>query len=86
MRLIRQSLIETLLLSLTGGLLGLGAAFAATRVLIAFVSRGNAYIAMNPTPDPDRLLFTLGLSLLTGSSSDLRPAVACGAYRSSRQP
>ena len=45
-RIIRQSLIETFLLSLAGGLLGLAVAFAATRALIAFVSQGNAYIAM----------------------------------------
>jgi ABC-type antimicrobial peptide transport system permease subunit len=61
-RLIRQSLIETLLLSLTGGALGLGVAFAATRVLIAFVSQGSAYIAMDPTPDTTVMLFTLGLA------------------------
>jgi predicted permease len=75
-RLIRQSLIETLLLSLTGGVLGLGVAFAATRVLIAFVSQGNAYIAMDPTPDKTVMLFTLGLSLLTGVLFGLAPALA----------
>lgn len=75
-RIIRQSLIETLLLSLTGGVLGLGIAFAATRVLIGFVSQGNAYIAMDPTPDTTVLLFTLGLSLLTGILFGLAPALA----------
>jgi len=39
-RIVRQSLIETLLLSLVGGLLGLGIAYGATRALIAFVSQG----------------------------------------------
>jgi predicted permease len=75
-RLIRQSLIETLLLSLTGGALGLGVAFAATRVLIAFVSQGNDYIAMDPKPDTTVMLFTLGLSLLTGILFGLAPALA----------
>ncbi len=75
-RLIRQSLIETLLLSLAGGVLGLGIAFAATRVLIAFVSQGNAYIAMDPRPDTTVMLFTLGLSLLTGLLFGLAPALA----------
>ena len=74
-RIARQSLIETLLLSLTGGALGLGVAFAATRVLIGFVSQGNAYIAMNPTPDVDVILFTLGLALLTGLLFGLAPAI-----------
>lgn len=75
-RIIRQSMIETLLLSLAGGVLGLGLAFAATRVLIRFVSQGNAYIAMDPTPDTPVLLFTLGLSLITGVLFGLAPAIA----------
>jgi predicted permease len=75
-RIVRQSLIENLLLSLTGGVLGLGIAFAATRVLIGFVGQGNAYIAMDPTPDTTVMLFTLGLSLLTGILFGLAPALA----------
>jgi len=75
-RIVRQSLIETLLLSLTGGLLGLAIAFAATRALIAFVSRGNTWIALDPTPDASILLFTLGVSLLTGLLFGLAPALA----------
>jgi predicted permease len=75
-RIVCQSLIETLLLSLTGGVLGLGIAFAATRVLIGFVSQGNANVAMDPTPDTTVMLFTLGLSLLTGVLFGLAPALA----------
>jgi predicted permease len=74
-RIIRQSLIETFLLSLAGGLLGLAIAFAATRALIAFVSQGNAYIAMSPTPDAAVLLFTLSVSLLTGLLFGIAPAI-----------
>jgi len=74
-RIIRQCLIETFLLSLAGGLLGLGIAFAATRALITFVSQGSAYIAMSPTPDASVLLFTLGVSLLTGLLFGLAPAI-----------
>ena len=75
-RIVRQSLIETLLLSLIGGVLGLGLAFAATRVLIGFVSHGDAYIAMDPTPNTTVMLFTLALSLLTGILFGLAPALA----------
>ena len=74
-RIVRQSLIETLLLSLVGGLLGLGIAYGATRVLIAFVSQGAANVAMNPKPDLTVLLFTLGVSLLTGLLFGLAPAL-----------
>jgi predicted permease len=75
-RIMRQSLTETLVLSLAGGLLGLGIAFAATRALIAFVSRGAANVSMKATPDLPVLLFTLGVSLLTGIIFGLAPALA----------
>ncbi len=75
-RIARQSLIETLLLSMGGGLLGLAIAFAATRVLIAFVSQGSAWIAVSPAPNPRVLLFTLGVSLLTGILFGFAPAIA----------
>ena len=74
-RIVRQSLVETMLLSFTGGLLGLGIAFAATRVLIAFVSQGGAYTAMSPAPDGTVLLFTLGICLLTALLFGLTPAL-----------
>ena len=75
-RIVRQSLIETLLLSLTGGFLGLAIAFGATRALIAFVSQGTANVAMNARPDGIVLLFTLGVSLVTGLLFGLAPALA----------
>ncbi len=74
-RIVRQSLIEALLLSFTGGLVGLGIAFAATRTLIAFVSQGSAYIAVKPSPDLAILCFTLTVSLLTGLLFGLAPAL-----------
>ncbi len=74
-RIVRQSLVETMLLSFTGGALGLGIAFAATRVLIAFVSQGRAYTAMSPVPDATVLLFTLGVCLLTAVLFGLTPAL-----------
>jgi predicted permease len=75
-RIVRQSLIETLLLSLAGGLLGLGIAFGATRALIVFVSHGNANIDLSSRPDMRVLLFTLAVSLLTGLLFGLAPALS----------
>ena len=75
MRIVRQGLIETFLLSIVGGVMGLGVAFAATRSLIAFVGRSNAYIAMSPAPNLSVLLFTLGVSVLTGILFGLAPSV-----------
>jgi predicted permease len=75
-RIARQSVIETLLLSVGGGLLGLAVAFAATRMLIAFVSQGSAWIALSPAPNPTVLLFTLGVSVITGILFGFAPAIA----------
>jgi predicted permease len=68
--------VEAFLLSATGGLLGLGVAFAATRALLAFVSQGDRYIAMRPEPDLKVLAFTLIVSLLTGALFGLAPAIS----------
>ena len=75
-RIVRQSLIETLLLSITGGLLGLGVAFAATRALIAFVVEGVGYTTLSPIPDSSVLFFTLAISLVTGLIFGVAPALA----------
>jgi predicted permease len=75
-RIVRQSLVEAFLLSMMGGLLGLGVAFGATRALIAFVSQGDPYIAMRPSPDLKVLAFTLAVSLLTGFLFGLAPAIS----------
>ncbi len=75
MRIARQGLIETFLLSVVGGVLGLGMAFAATRALIAFVGRGDAYNPLSAAPDAGVLLFTLGVSVLTGILFGLAPSI-----------
>jgi predicted permease len=74
-RIVRQSLIETGLLSVAGGFFGLGLAFLATRSLITFFSQGNNYIAMSATPDLRVLLFTLAVSLITALLFGLAPAL-----------
>ena len=74
-RIVRQSLTETMLLSVTGGSLGMGVAFAATRALIAFVSQGSGDIALSPEPSLRVVLFTVGVSLVTAFLFGLAPAV-----------
>ena len=75
-RIVRQGLIETVLLSMLGGIAGLGLAYGATRALIVFVSHGISYVAVSPAPDATVLLFTFGVSILTGVLFGLGPAVA----------
>jgi predicted permease len=74
-RIIRQSLIEALSLSMAGGVIGLAIAFAATRALIAFVSQGSTNSTLSSTPDATVLLFTLAASLFTGLLFGLAPAI-----------
>ncbi len=74
-RIVRQSLIEALSLSMVGGVIGLAIAFAATRALIAFVSQGSTNTTLSSTPDATVLLFTLAASLFTGLLFGLAPAI-----------
>jgi len=74
-RIVRQILMEALLLSGVGGVCGLVLAFFATRALIQFVSGGVAYTSLNPMPDGPVLAFTLGVSLATGFLFGLAPAL-----------
>ena len=78
-QIIRQLLTESLALSLAGGLLGLLVGFAGVRLLLSISpgdiprigESGSAVIL-----DPHILLFTLGISLLTGIFFGLAPAIS----------
>ncbi len=74
-RIVGQVLIETLLLSFSGGVLGLLLAFWGTRALINFVVGGATYTIFNPRPDARVLAFTFGICLLTGLLFAIAPAV-----------
>ena len=74
-RVIRQSLMEALFLSIFGGALGLGLAFAATRALIAFVSQGSGQTAMSAAPNMAVLGFTFGISVVTALLFGLAPSM-----------
>jgi predicted permease len=72
-RLVRQLLIESLLLATLGGLLGLGFAFVATR-LIASANMQNIARLSEARIDGSVLAFTLVLTTLTGLIFGLAPA------------
>ncbi len=75
MRIVRQSLVEALLLSLAGGCMGLAVATTAAHALVVFVSQGNSYVGLSPEPDRTVLLFSLAVSLLAGLLFGLAPAL-----------
>ena len=74
-RIIRQILMEALLLSFAGGALGLALAYLGTSALIHFIASGAKHTALEARPDLHVLLFTLGVSLLTGILFGLAPAL-----------
>jgi predicted permease len=86
MRLIRQLLLETLILSLAGGAAGLGLAWMAGLAMArmkagATVPYTNASNALPQfwaaTPEPRVLLFTLTISVVTAVMFGLAPAITC---------
>jgi putative ABC transport system permease protein len=74
-RLVRQLLVESLVLSVAGGLVGLGLAFVLTRGLLSLVPSDGQPLLINAQPDTRILLFTLGLTFLTGIIFGLLPAL-----------
>jgi putative ABC transport system permease protein len=76
-RLVRKSLIECIMLAATGGVLGIGVAYAGTRLILhlAFQIGGpNKYVPISATPSLPVLLFTLAISVLTGIIFGIAPA------------
>jgi putative ABC transport system permease protein len=81
-QIIQQLLIESVALSLAGGLLGLIIGFAGVRLLLSISPGDIPRIGENGsavTLDPRVLLFTLGISLLTGIFFGLAPAISASA-------
>ena len=74
-RLIRQLLVESLLLSSLGGLLGLGIAVFLTRTLLALVPSQGQPLLISALPDPRILAFTLVVTFVTGLVFGLLPAL-----------
>jgi predicted permease len=74
-RLVRQLLVESLVLSSAGGLAGLGLAVLLTRGLLALVPSDGQPLLISAQPDPRILAFTLALTFLTGVIFGLLPAL-----------
>src|SRR5580700_11650425 len=74
-RIISQLLVESILLALSGGILGLALAVWIDRTLISFLPPGSVPIAISATPDWRILGFNIGISLITGVIFGLVPAL-----------
>ena len=74
-RIVQQMLVESLLLAFGGGALGLLLAAWTARLLIEFLPFEGALQTLSTTPDLRVILFTLGLTLLTGLLFGMIPAL-----------
>jgi predicted permease len=74
-RLIRQLLVESLVLATVGGVLGVGLAVLIDRGLIAFLPSGQTPLSLSSTPDWTLLGFTFVISVLAGILFGLAPAL-----------
>jgi predicted permease len=74
-RLVRQLLVENVILAAVGGLCGLLLARWATGLLVTFMSSGRAPIVLPLEPDARILAFTAVVSILTGVLCGLVPAL-----------
>jgi predicted permease len=74
-RLVRQLLVESLVLSFAGGVLGVAVAVFLTRALLALVPSQGQPLLISPTPDPRILAFAFGLTFATGIVFGLLPAL-----------
>ena len=73
-RIVSQSLAESVLLSLIGGVIGLFVAAAAARLILALAFHSAHFVPISATPSIPLLAFAFGLSLLTGVLFGTAPA------------
>lgn len=77
-RVASQLLMESLVISLTGGLLGLAAAPAVSAALLSFLPQDVARASLTSNLDVRILLFTFLISIATGALCGTAPALQAG--------
>jgi putative ABC transport system permease protein len=76
--LVRQVLIESLALSLTGALLGLAFAYGACNLLLVLITQGTSMpVTLDLSPDLRMLSFAFFLAIFTGILFGIVPAWRC---------
>jgi len=73
-RLIRQSLTESILLSVFGGIAGLVFAFLGVKLIVAMAFHSAKFVPISATPSLPVLAFAFALSLVTGAIFGTAPA------------
>jgi predicted permease len=80
-RLTRQVLVESIVLAGLGGLVGIGLAHWATRLLVLFISQGQTPVVLDVTPDARVLVFTAACAVFTGVLFGVAPALRASGRR-----
>jgi predicted permease len=73
-RLIRQSLTESVVLSVMGGAAGLAVAFLGVKAIVALAFHGAKFVPIDAAPSLPVLGFAFALSLVTGALFGMAPA------------
>ena len=73
-RLIRQTLTESILLSVFGGIAGLAVAYLGVKAVVALAFHGAKFVPIAATPSLPVLAFAFVLSLVTGAIFGTAPA------------
>ena len=73
-RIVAEAFIESVLLALAGGLVGLLVAMGAARLLVALAFRNSSFVPITAAPSLAVLAFAVALSLVTGIMFGAAPA------------
>ncbi len=76
-RLVRGVLVESMLLAMIGGVLGIAVAYAGTKMIVSLafqIGGANNYVPLEAAPSWPILLFTLAVATLTGVVFGIAPA------------
>jgi predicted permease len=73
-RLVRQTLTESILLSVFGGLAGLAVAYLGVKIVVALAFHGAHFVPIDASPSLPVLGFAFALSLVTGAVFGTAPA------------
>jgi len=76
-RLVRSVLVESMLLAIIGGALGIALAYSGTKMIVSLafqIGGPNNYVPLQAAPSWPVLLFTLAVAMLTGAVFGVAPA------------
>ena len=73
-QIVVQALVESILLAIAGGIVGLAVAVGTARLLLALAFAGASFVPIETSPSPIVLAFAFGLALITGVLFGAAPA------------